>query len=208
MHLNDDQIQRFLHGELAPPEVEVMRNHIAECAVCRQQLNDAEQEEAEAFSLLETLDRPASVVRLETVLAAAARDRFNWGRWAAVVLLGLGAAGVAYAIPGSSARGWFDRLISSVTLREPARTHPKPVASPSEAGIAVDPGENLVIEFAARQIAGHARIRIVDSAAVVVRAQIGSPAFTSDVDRLLIENSVNAGDFKIDVPRKAQRVEI
>ena len=49
---------------------------------------------------------------------------------------------------------------------------------------------------------------LIDGAEVVVRASIGAAIFSSDVDRLVIDNRGSSATFEIKVPRAAPRVEI
>jgi hypothetical protein len=49
---------------------------------------------------------------------------------------------------------------------------------------------------------------LTDSAQVVVRAPGGAATFSSDADRLVIDNRGGTGTFEIQIPRTAPRVEI
>jgi hypothetical protein len=55
---------------------------------------------------------------------------------------------------------------------------------------------------------GLARVRLTDSAHVVVRAANGAATFSSDADRLVIDNRGGVGTFEIQIPRSAPRVEV
>ena len=74
---------------------------------------EAQREEAELNALFRVLDDPPPAVSAEALALravmdkAAARTRGSgWMRRAAAVLLVVGVAGAAYAIPGSPVRGW------------------------------------------------------------------------------------------------------
>jgi hypothetical protein len=84
----------------------------------------------------------------------------------------------------------------------PATVAPEPVA-----GIAVEPGSNLMIVFARTQPAGEVRISLVDSSNVVVQAHGGAASFSSDEERLAIDNH-DPATFDIQIPRAAPRVQI
>src|SRR5688500_7027672 len=121
MHLDEEQLQRMLHGEAAPVAGRPLREHLSACAECRERLRQAERDEAEVHALLRRVDHPAPAVSAEAVAARAGRapDR-GWGRWAAGILLALTAAGAAYAAPGSPLRGWARSVL------EPAGERPQP----------------------------------------------------------------------------------
>ncbi|MGH7567470.1 MAG: anti-sigma factor family protein [Gemmatimonadales bacterium] len=216
MHLDDDQVQRLLHGELAQPVVVALREHLAGCAPCRERVAAAERDENEVHALLRAVDHP--VPRLDPE-AVAARVRAHGLlapriRWAAGILLALGLAGVAYAAPGSPLRRWVRAVAERLgggSSRPPA---PAPPQTPDSgiAGIAVVPGRALVIRFTAPQTVGQAQVSLTDGAEVVVRAPIGAATFTSDVGQLVIDNrgssGAGGGNFAIQIPRAAPRVEI
>ncbi len=177
------------------------------------QEEDRDREAAEVFALLRHVDHPAPHIDAEAIVTRA-RGRevreVRWQRWAAGVVLAVGAAGVAYAAPGSPLRavaravmGWVEGGSGAPRSAAPMRA-PDPVAS----GIAVAPGRELTILFTASQAGAEARVSLTDRTEVVVRALGGPAAFTSDVDRLVIENQGSPADFEIQIPRAAPRVEI
>lgn len=205
MHLDEDRLQRLLHGELSPAVETSAHQHLAGCADCRVLVATTEREETEVVGLLQNLDHPPPRIHAETV-AARARGRgrgVHAVRWAAGIVLGLGLAGAAYAAPGSPLPAWVETVVDWARGR-PDRA---PAPSPEVAGIAVAPGPRLVIVFTAPQAAGQAQVSLTDGADVVVRALSGAATFTTDVDRLVIDNQGSA-TFEIQIPRTAPRVEI
>ena len=100
MHLDDEQVQRWIHGELSPEPGAVVREHLAECVECRSLVSAAKAEEARIFDLLGAADHPAPPVDVATIVAGVGGGAHRWGRLAAGVLLGLVGAGAAYAAPG------------------------------------------------------------------------------------------------------------
>jgi hypothetical protein len=78
----------------------------------------------------------------------------------------------------------------------------------STAGVAIPAGRELVIVFTTAEPGSEARISPTDGAEVVVRAPQGAATFTSDVNRLTIDNRVAASTFEIAIPRSSRRVEI
>jgi len=210
MHLDDERIQRLLHGELSGAAHDSAREHVAGCEDCRRRLAEASREEAETFSLFRELDDPAPWT---SAGALAARGRAPGGqrvRSAAAFAIALGLAGAAYALPGSPLRGWVASVAGWIGERRPPSAPAVEVAPDSaDAGIAVVPGPQLLIVFTSRQAAGWVRIAWTDGAEVIVRAPPGAATFTSDVHRLVIDNHPGAAaTFSIEIPRQAPRVEI
>jgi hypothetical protein len=163
-------------------------------------------------ALLETLDHPVPPVSAESIADRARRRSFTGvPRWAAAILLTLAAAGAAFAIPGSPVRGWVAEIAAG-PRRSPPQPRAGPIQGPAEtgasAGIAVAPGQALIIELTGAGAGGLARVSLADGAEVVVRAPAGAARFTSEADRLLIERREGQDTFAIEIPRTASRVEI
>jgi hypothetical protein len=211
MHLDEEQIQRLLHGELAPAADTSARQHLAECADCRRRIAEAEREEDEVYALLRQVDHPPPPVDADAIAARARTRNFGWGRRAAGILVALGLAGAAYAAPGSPLPAWVEAVKEWIGDRpDSSPSAPAPVQAPEPrvAGIAVDPGQNLLILFTSPHAEGQAQVWLTDGTEVVVRAPIGAAIFSSDVDRLVIENHGSPASFEIGIPRSAPRVEI
>ncbi len=213
MHLDEEQVQRFLHGELTPPVETAVGEHLAACPDCRGRLAEAEREENQVYALLRHVDHPPPRVDARAVIARARAPDLGWGRWAAGILLALGFAGAAYAAPGSPLPAWVEAVVEWMggrPDRSPVAPAPPqtPLLDPGVAGIAVAPGRELVILFTSPQAEGSAHVSLTDGAEVVVRAPINAATFTSDVDRLVIDNQGSAATFEIQIPRGAPRVEI
>lgn len=205
-----------MHGELAPEPGSEVREHLAQCAECRSLVSAAKLEEAQIFDLLGAADHLAPPVSVQTIRANAGGGAHRWGRWAAGVLLGLVGVGAAYAAPGSPIPALLDRVVEWVgrAPRPPADATPEPSAFPvppeagAAAGIALAPGNRLVILFSRDQADGMATVSLSDSGDVVVRAQRGTARFTSDVNRLSIDDAGDSARFDILVPRGSPWVEI
>jgi hypothetical protein len=244
MHLEPEQIQRWLHGELATRDLGELERHVTLCSGCRAQLDGARQDEARLFGLLRQLDHAAPQLQAAAVVARArgpvearghpgarvrparkasrAQPRLalrGWQRQVAAVVLALACGGVAYALPGSPLPGWFERIAGWVggptvppsaaperRVDQPAPAPPAP--PPATAGIAVTPGERLVIHFAAAQTAGAVTVAPADGPDVVVQARNGTVTFTTHTGGLLIDNSGSTADYQIDLPRGAPWIEI
>ncbi len=210
MHLDEEQLQRLLHGELNAGDTRDARGHLAACDDCRERLVMAERDEGEIFGLLRQVDHPLPRVHAEALAARARNIGLVWGRWAAGILLVLGAAGAAYAVPGSPIRQWMRSAAAWIAREDRVSPAPRQASVPtaSAAGIAAVPGRNYVIAFLSAEPGGQARVSLTDGAEVTVRAPSGAARFTSAADRLLIDNQGSGATFEIEIPRTAPRVEI
>src|SRR5688572_17545720 len=112
MHLDDEQVQRLQHGELDTQTRAALLGHVAICPDCRARVEDAEREEAQIFDLLRGLDHEAPDITAAAIAAGSARHvgsdhaliPRSPARWAAGILITLGAAGALYAVPASPLR--------------------------------------------------------------------------------------------------------
>ena len=211
LHLEDGLVLRLLHGEVAGPAQAEAREHLARCADCRQRVEAARRAEEELQASLQAVDHPTPRVSAESIVARARATSWRTVRWAALVLLALGLAGAAYAAPGSPLRGWIRAAVAWMRGRpeQPSTVAPPwPAPEPAPAGVAVSPGERLLILFTSPQTGAEALVSLTDGADVVVRAPEGAATFTSRVDRLTIDNRGAPARFEIEIPRAAPRVEI
>jgi hypothetical protein len=215
MHLEEEDLQRLLDGELTEEGERAARLHLAECEACRRRLEEAEKETADVQALLRALDAPPPEVRIEALALrgelakAAVRPRgSSWLRQAAVVLLAVGIAGAAYAIPGSPLRAWV-RAIVSLGARETAdRGGSTPLKGRTGvSGIAQLPGERLVILFQPGG-GGEARVQLSENPNVEISVAPGAATFASKADYVLIGVRDTTAVFDVRIPLTAPWVEI
>jgi hypothetical protein len=211
MHLGDEEIQRWLHGEIDGVARSEAARHLEGCSTCRQRLEEAGRDEAEIFALLSAVDHPAPKVSPDILMVSRSATA-SWIRRAALIALAVGGAGVAYAAPGSPVPDWI-RSIGAVLANRPASpvAAPEP-PSPSDAaptgGIAVAPHDRFSIRFASEQARGTAAVTLYDGPDIVARSVNGVARFMTDVDRLTVSNEGSAADYDIQVPRNATWVEV
>ena len=209
MHLDEERLQRLAHGQLEPHERAMALEHIEACGDCRRLLEAARREDEEVAALLGALDSPGPAVDARSI-AARARGVGNgsYWRWAASIALAVGIAGAAYAWPGSPLPRWVSRALAWVGVGEPGRG-PAPSGAErdeSSSGIAVAPGDDFLILFTNPD--GIVRVTLVESGEVVVRASVAATAFTSEANRIVIDNRATSATFEIQIPQAAPRVEI
>ena len=153
--------------------------------------------------LLRYLDHEPPKVTAEDIAARAEPSvRF---RWAAGLLLAAAIAGTALAAPGSPVREWlFGPPDASEGLEAEL---PAALPDSAMAGIAIVPGQTLVIEFTSLQTAGTLRVTLIDGYQVQVSTPSSAASFSSDPERLVIENR-GTSDFEIVLPRSAPYIAI
>jgi hypothetical protein len=208
MHLDEEQLQRVLHGELGNREA-AAREHLETCPECRYRVSEAKREESWVFDRLHRLDHATPKVSAQVMSRSRGGASYRQ-RLAAGIFLAVVAAGAAYAIPGSPLPRVVSRIIQAVSG---GPSHQPPIlVTPSlppaaEAGIVVAAGQRLLIVFPRVQSGGEATVSLTEGPDVVVRAPDGA-AFTSDVDRLSIDSVRPGSRFEIQIPRTALLVEI
>jgi len=209
MHLEDEQIQRLLHRELDAYLSATVSGHLAQCERCRGRLEEARREEEWIIGLVRRLDEAVPPLDAAAVLTRARSRTRAWGvgRWAAALLVLAGAAGVAYAVPGSPLPGWIRRVAGEAGGPTRQTAGPASPSRPASAGVAVTPGERFTIVFRARQ-EGMLAVSLVDGPDLTLRARHGAPTFTTELHGLAVENEGSRVDYDLELPRGAPWVEV
>ena len=221
MHVKEAQVQQMLHGELDAPARAVLTRHVAECAACAAQLETATREEAWLLETLREVDHATPTIALDALVRRAHEGprQWHWQRRAAAILLTLGAATAAYALPGSPLPLWTREAAKWITGTLSGRQQPPPsvvapAPDPAEpaagagAGIALLPGDRFAIRFSGTQAGGIATLTLTGDSRVIVRAVNGQATFTAAGDHLTIDNRMSTADYAIEVPRSAPSVEV
>ena len=208
MHLDPEQLERTLHGELRPDDGSV-REH-------RPGVRSAGFE-----SVRPSRTRPGSWSSCATWIIASHRRRSGSAR----------RRPVGWAGPGRSGwrQVWRSRLrlqvrpmlcpalhfpgrftTSSACCRGPAAHRRLLLQFLPHLDSRVDrgsPGNHFAIVFSGVVPAGSARLSLTSGADLLVRALDGAN-FQSDVDRLLVESKTPGAKFEVEIPRSAPSVEI
>jgi hypothetical protein len=229
MHLDEERIQRLLHVELPQSMEDETRAHLLACVECRALVEVARREEREIHDWLGHLDEPTPTLAVATIVERAERParaparlrelaRFQRAAALVAALAIAGAAYAAYAAPGSPVRAWITSVVERMTgARKPQILEPVPEPPPGArafstdtlaAGIAVAPGRALVILFTTPQSDGGVDVSLTDGAEVEVHGPIDAATYTSDADRLVIDNHGRPATFALEIPRDAPHVEI
>lgn len=211
MHLDEERLQRLIHGELPSAEEKIAREHASSCGDCSRRLEEIEREERAVDSLLRELDDPAPRLDAGAIARRAEARRPRLLRWAAGVALVLGVGGVAYALPGSPLPRWIGAIVEwtggAGAPLSPTVTSPEP-ADRSPAGIAVAPGEDLLILFRTGNARGRVLVTLTERADVEIHAPHGAATFTVGETRLVVNDEGLATTYEIGIPATAPRIEI
>jgi hypothetical protein len=120
-----------------------------------------------------------------------------------------------YAAPGSPLPKWVAGAMDWIRSRSGTesaipipQTPSMPDTSSPTSGIALSPGEHLVIVFTSLQMEGGVRVSLTDDTDVVVRGPSGSAHFTAEPERLVVDNASSTATFDVAIPRRAPLVEI
>lgn len=208
MHLDDESLERLLHGELDPGHEATVRRHLANCPSCEARLEETRDLESRLPGLLATLDHEAPEIDWNSALRSPSRRARAGSRIAASIAFLLLAGGILYAFPGSPVPGWIDRLRGSVATG----THPG-MGSHSEietavSGLSVRPAGPFDIVFEDSQAIGTIRLRLVRTPDVEIRV-LGSPVqLESGPDRVTFSNAISESSYEILVPESASSIRV
>jgi hypothetical protein len=156
-HLDVEQVERLLDGEMPTTADHWVQVHMADCGECRERVALAERQAAEIRSLLSQVDHEPPKVDARGWPLARARGG-GWQKWAAGILLVIGSTGILYAAPGrrfaagSAAARWIGHEEVKAPRRNP---HLRRRECRGHCG---DSRESLVILFEESQPRGRARI--------------------------------------------------
>lgn len=206
-HLDEETIQRALHGELDPAVEPAVREHLTTCVECAHRLTAAEREERRVHGLLESLDHEIPAVEAEAIVEKASRrERWRPRRLAAVAItLLIVAGGLAYALPGSPFRAWIHSALSGDPPREGTTA---PSSSIGSSGVSLEPGDSLNVVFESPQETGTVHVSLTPSREVHVRVLGDGPGFRVGPDRLRIANAGSSASYRIEIPGSAPRVRV
>ena len=159
-------VERYLMGRLAPAEEELFEEHLLECADCRRQVQWEEDFQGSLHTVAAEEAAKAAVVRVG-LLAWIARHR-GWLLAAAVLLLAV--------LPIAGLLREQGRLSDQIARLEAAASqrNPQPIPTPTPAG--PDP-ERQALETALRT-ERDARTRLAEQIARLTRPQVNTPIFS------------------------------
>jgi anti-sigma factor RsiW len=207
LHLDDESLERLLHGELDPDREESVRSHLATCPLCEARLKESRALESRLFGLLGKLAHDAPEIDWDWVRHAPTSRRNAGSRIAASIAFLLLAGGILYALPESPVRGWIDRLLGENAPEAPVpgdRFGSERDAAVS--GLSVRPAGAFEIVFEASQASGTIRLRLVRTPDLQIRV-LGSPVqLESGPDRVTVSNASSRSSYEILVPESASSI--
>lgn len=209
MHLDDESIERLLHGELDPDREVTARSHLATCPPCEARLKESRAMESRVFGLIGQLDHEAPEIDWEAVLRFPTPRPKTGSRIAASIAFLLLTGGILYALPESPVRGWIDHLLGRDALESPAPregTGSKKEAAVS--GLTVRPAGAFEVVFEASQASGTVRVKLVRTPDLEIRV-LGTPVqLESGPDRLTVSNARSRSSYEILVPESASSIRV
>lgn len=207
MHLEAEQLERLIAGELPEDERRALGDHVEGCPECASDLEAARREDEEIGRLLSSLDHP--VPQVDALgLARRARRRRMSPRLAAAAIALLVFAGAAAAIPGSPLRSWLSGVLDGVGEAERPGAEGAGQAERQPAGISVVPTAGFEVVFADAQESGVIRIRIADQAEVVVRSDSEGVGYSVEPRGVRVLNAGARADHEVVLPMDAKSIVI
>lgn len=210
-HLEEGVLQALSDGELGPFDSERAEAHLAECAVCRDEMDSLHQASLTFSGALRSLDRPIVMApAFRAPAARPARPAIDWGALprAAVLVLGLAGAAAA-AIPGSPVRAWVDSLMGegdaplpTSAAVAPAREH---LPEPAEAGISIsleNGAVRIVLGDVGPGVVVTAALSDGPRAGVFATGAAAEARFTTGRGRIDVVGAPS-GTLRVEIPREA-----
>jgi len=212
MHFEAGTIQALMHGELPPAEQAEAVRHQTMCEPCRTAVERARREDTWVRGRLAVLDRTPPAVADVMPRVQRAPHRARWSR-AATLLVLLGGAGLAWAMPAvrDPVRAWLGgaaRGAPAAVADLPPAPQVATSAASAGSGVSVAPGARFTVSISVTGGAGTLFVRVVEAADVSVRASGSNVSLESQDDALLVRNPGGDGDYFVEIPRAAPRVEV
>ena len=208
MHLDDESLERLLHGELDPGPEATVRSHLASCPSCEARLEESRALESRLFGLLGTLDHEAPEIDWNSALHPTSTRARAGSRIAASIAFLLLAGGILYALPDSPVRGWIDRLRGMDATEAPTPGGSRSEIETPVSGLSLRPAGAFEIDFEDSQAIGAIRLRLVRTPEVEIRV-LGSPVqLESGPDRLSVSNANSQSSYEILVPESAASIRL
>jgi hypothetical protein len=242
MHLTEADLGAVLDpAEGGGGRREAARLHAASCATCREALASTQAADRDAGHLLRLLDHPVPALDFASVrdrgmrdgsgtmgrgttersspetVRLIARQRVGASRAPTLlrrsaVILALGAAAAAAAVPRSPVRRLAARFLSrprveAASPAAPAQVAPTPPTSLPAAprGVAIVPSGRVDIVFRAEQPVGELDIRSASGARVAITATGEGPNYTVGRDIITVDNRAAPGlNYEVEIPPPAQ----
>lgn len=207
-HLDDELLMALRDGTADPGEEAVARAHLAVCGACRGVLSAAERRREAVAAGLRALDTgfdaeaARAAVRARAVRPASRSHRGAWVRAAGLIVF-LGAASAAAALPRSPVHDWVRRLLRFGTPVDTVAVPASPSAGasngPETTGVRLDVGGGP-LSVALRGVSAGTEIdvRWVPGSEAAVFAPVGS-RFTSATGWL--EARLVPGPVRVELPR-------
>jgi anti-sigma factor RsiW len=220
-HVSQDDLLRYLDGELSPGERARAGGHLDGCAACAVALGELRARSGRVDALLRELDAAPAEGLPPRTLPAAARRRRGWqapSRRAAVAAgLLLGAAALApplRAAAGDWLAGAWAALAGSPRQAPAPSPAPPAAQTPSSAagsGVRLAPrGDEFVLEFATRQAGGTLTVRPEPGPEVAVEAAGagGAPLLVLPGGVRIRNTAASTASYRVALPPAVRRVRV
>jgi hypothetical protein len=202
MHLDEETLERVLHGELEAEQDAAAREHLSDCMACSAALEESRLRERHVFGLLEALDREAPGLDWKAI--EAPEPRGSRGLLVAASIACILAAGILYALPDVPLRNW----IHALGREAPAGATVAPDASPSVSGLSIRPTAPFEIVFAGAQASGVVLVNLSDAPDVEIRV-LGDPVgLESGPDQVAVANLGSRSSYAIRLPKAGPTITV
>ena len=204
MHLDAEQIERLLSGELSEQRLRAQRDHLARCDACAEAYEEAARRDTEIAALLRRIDHTPPRID-PAVLQRRARRRVMRSRLAAAGIVIFLAVGAASAMPGSPIRSW----ISSMTGRGDEGTAlPGGVQATDSAripsGVSVPATDGFELVFETMQEAGLVTVILADEPEVSIRSDDAGVGYAIEPWGVRVMNGGSVASYQVVVPSEVQ----
>lgn len=202
-HVTDEEMIRYVDGELGAPERSQVDDHLEACAGCRRELRSLRRTSERLAEDLELAGLPESLRDFKPRRSPPGSGTSRGGVAAAATVLLLVAAAALAAAPGSPFRAWLAESMSDVSVWLGDVSEARP--SSSSSGLGVEPHDGVILVAVDEATSGASvRVRLVDGSYAAVWAR--GARYHTAAGRVDVRGA--NGDVRVHLPRSATRAEL
>lgn len=206
-HPSDGALEAILDGAAGSVDETRLEAHVRGCPRCRDVMTTLAQQRLLVGALLDELDAPIPVRSVEAIVSRVRRRRRR--HWQ---LVATAASLFAVAVASATMRSYLlhDGIGSHRPAPPPASAQvptPGPAAVEAPTVIAMEPTDDLQIEFAAAQTEGELLVTLGPLARVTLTASEPVP-YTLGRGRIAVDNAGSRASYRLALPERVGRAAI
>lgn len=204
-HLTDGDLRALLDGEVIEPRRGELSRHLAGCALCAARRDALQQSVTAAEDLLDLFGTESVALDVDRVIRRARGGRVRRPRLVAAAVAA--ALLIATAAGATIGRPYVRAAATTIWKLVRGQGRPSRATESLQGGVAMRPGPQIEIAFAATQPDGVLVVAVADTADLWVRST-APVAYRVGFSGVRVDNRASWASYEIIVPQDAADVRI